>query len=84
MVIYVIMLKIAEIFYKKISLNWLLFCTFNFKEIVAENAGNRISEVVDFKILGSAPGVPSMLNVRSLIYMTMIRFICTGSNNWEL
>ena len=58
------MLKIAEIFYKKISLNWLLFCTFNFKEIVAENAGNRISEVLDFKIFrGGFPGPPYLLLV---------------------
>ena len=55
------MLKIAEIFYKKISLNWLLFCTFNFKKIVAENAGNRISEVLDFKIFrgGISPDPPT-------------------------
>ena len=56
------MLKIAEFFYKKISLNWLLFCTFNFEEIVAENAGNR---VLDFKIFQgrNSPGPPYLLLV---------------------
>ena len=48
LVIYVIMLKIAEIFYKKYRSIGCFFCTFSFKEIVAENAGNRISEVLDF------------------------------------
>ena len=55
-------------FLQKISFNWLLFCTFNFKEIVSENAGNRISEVLDFKIFrgGIHPDPPYLLLVLNL------------------